>query len=91
MNILNISMIVQRSTIFPLREVRESGVCEGDVEKNILNISMIVQRSTIPPLREVRESGVCEGDVEKKYTEYQHDSSAFYNFPLEGSPRERSM
>ena len=65
MNILNISMIVQRSTIFPLREVRESGVCEGDVEKNILNISMIVQRSTILPLKEVRESGVCEGDVEK--------------------------
>ena len=28
-NLLNISMIVQRSTIPPLREVRESGVCEG--------------------------------------------------------------
>jgi len=28
---LNISMIVQRCPIPPLREVRESGVCEGDV------------------------------------------------------------
>ena len=28
-NLLNISMIVHRSAIPPLREVRESGVCEG--------------------------------------------------------------
>ena len=37
-------MIVQRCPIPPLREVRESGVCEGDVEKNILNINKLLYK-----------------------------------------------
>ena len=44
MNILDTSMIVQHPTIPPLREVRESGVCEGDVEKNILNINKLLYK-----------------------------------------------
>ena len=37
-------MIVQLYPIPPLREVRESGVCEGDVEKNILNINELLYK-----------------------------------------------